>query len=72
MLGRYVRDSRVLTLAETVRKMTGLPASMIGMVNRGFIAVGMAADRAVFDAGTVIAIARLRPEGGYVRPSGVG
>ncbi len=54
VLGHYVRESRVLSLPEAVRKMTGLPASIIGMVDRGFVAVGMAADLTVFDAATVI------------------
>jgi hypothetical protein len=54
VLGRYVRDSRAMSLPDAVRKMTGLPATIIGMVDRGFIAVGMAADLAVFDAAIVI------------------
>ena len=53
VLGHYVRESRALSLAEAVRKMTGLPASVVGMVDRGFIAVGMAADLTVFDPATV-------------------
>jgi N-acyl-D-aspartate/D-glutamate deacylase len=54
VLGRYVRERGVLTLEDAVRKMSGLPATTIGMVDRGFVAVGLAADLAVFDAGTVI------------------
>jgi len=54
VLGHYVRKAGVLSLGEAVRKMTGLPASIIGMVDRGFIAVGMAADLAVFDPVAVI------------------
>jgi N-acyl-D-aspartate/D-glutamate deacylase len=54
VLGHYVRDSRALSLAEAVRKMTALPATIIGMVDRGFVAVGMAADLAVFDSAAVI------------------
>ncbi len=54
VLGRYVRESRALTLPDAVRKMTALPATIIGMVDRGFIAVGMAADLAVFDSTSVI------------------
>ena len=54
VLGHYARDARSLPLADAVRKMTALPATMIGMVDRGFIAVGMAADIAVFDSATVI------------------
>ena len=54
VLGHYARESRALSLAEAVRKMTGLPASIVGMVDRGFIAVGMTADLTVFDPATVI------------------
>jgi N-acyl-D-amino-acid deacylase len=54
VLGRYVREQRVLGLADAVRKMTLLPAATIGLADRGAIAPGMAADLTVFDAATVI------------------
>jgi len=54
VLGRYVREQRALTWEDAVRKMTGLPAATIGMVDRGLIAAGMAADVVVFDPATVI------------------
>jgi N-acyl-D-amino-acid deacylase len=54
VLGRYVRETRALTWEDAVRKMTALPATMIGIVDRGFIAIGMAADITVFDPATVI------------------
>jgi N-acyl-D-amino-acid deacylase len=54
VLGHYARESRALALADAVRKMTGLPATIVGMVDRGFIAVGMAADLTVFDSSMVI------------------
>ncbi|MBS4188924.1 D-aminoacylase [Bacillus sp. FJAT-49705] len=54
VLGKLVRKDRLLSLEEAVKKMTGLPASIIGMVDRGFIAEGMAADITIFDANTVI------------------
>ena len=54
VLGHYTRESRALPLAEAVRKMTGLPATIIGMVDRGFVAVGMAADLTAFDPAAVI------------------
>ena len=54
MLGRYVRETKALTWEDAVRKMTALPASTIGMVDRGFVATGMAADLTVFDPATVI------------------
>jgi N-acyl-D-amino-acid deacylase len=43
ILGRYVRDEKVLTLEEAVRKMTSLPASRMGLADRGIIRPGMAA-----------------------------
>lgn len=54
VLGHYVREQRVLTWPDAIRKMTGLPASTIGLVDRGFIAAGMAADVTIFDPATVI------------------
>lgn len=54
VLGRYVRETKTLTWEEAVRKMSGLPATMMGMVDRGFLAPGMAADVTVFDPETVI------------------
>ena len=54
VLGHYVRETHALTWEDAVRKMTGLPASTIGMVDRGFLTPGMAADIAVFDPATVI------------------
>jgi N-acyl-D-aspartate/D-glutamate deacylase len=54
VLGRYVRETKALTWADAIRKMTALPAVTIGMTDRGFLAVGMAADVTVFDPATVI------------------
>jgi N-acyl-D-amino-acid deacylase len=53
-LGRYVREARVVPLEEAVRKMTSLPASVLGLRDRGRIAPGMKADLVVFDPDTVI------------------
>jgi N-acyl-D-aspartate/D-glutamate deacylase len=54
VLGRYVREQRILTVQEAIRKMTALPAATIGMVDRGYLAPGMAADVTVFDPEKVI------------------
>jgi hypothetical protein len=54
VLGRYTRDQKALTWENAVRKMTGLPAATVGMVDRGRLAVGMAADVVAFDPATVI------------------
>jgi N-acyl-D-amino-acid deacylase len=53
VLGYYVRDQKVLTLPEAVRKMTSLPAQILGLKDRGQIKEGFAADIAVFDAARV-------------------
>jgi N-acyl-D-amino-acid deacylase len=52
-LARYVREGKVVSLEEGVRKMTALPASMLGLADRGRIAPGMKADLVVFDPATV-------------------
>jgi N-acyl-D-amino-acid deacylase len=53
-LGRYVREAQVVSLEEGVRKMTSLPASVLGLEDRGRIAPGLKADLVVFDPHTVI------------------
>ncbi|HWI19275.1 MAG TPA: amidohydrolase family protein, partial [Vicinamibacterales bacterium] len=54
VLGRYVREQKIMTLEEAIRKSSWLPASTIGMSDRGLIAAGMAADVMVFDPDTII------------------
>lgn len=49
VLGRYVRDLKILTLEEAVRKMTSLPARRMRFSDRGVLRPGMAADITVFD-----------------------
>jgi N-acyl-D-amino-acid deacylase len=49
VLGRYVRDEKVLTLEEAVRKMTSFPAQKLGLTDRGLLKPGMWADIVVFD-----------------------
>lgn len=46
---KYVREEHVLTLEDAVRKMTSLPANLLGLYDRGRIAPGMAADLVIFD-----------------------
>ena len=53
ILGHYVRDERVLTLADAVRKMTSLAADQLGVRERGTLREGFFADLALFDARTV-------------------
>ena len=53
ILGRYVRDEKLLSLEEAVRKMTSLPAARMGLSDRGIVKPGMAADLVAFDPTTV-------------------
>ena len=54
VLGRYVRELKVLTLAEAVKKMTSMNADKIGVADRGRLKEGLAADITIFDQDRVI------------------
>jgi len=53
VLGRFVRDERVVALEEAIRKMTTLAAANVGLTDRGAIAPGQFADLVLFDPSTV-------------------
>ncbi len=53
VLGKYVRDEKVLTMEEAVRKLSGLPATNLSLEGRGFVRTGMFADVVVFDPAAV-------------------
>jgi N-acyl-D-amino-acid deacylase len=53
VLGRYVRERKVITLEEAVRRMTSLPAARFRIMDRGLLRPGMKADIVVFDPATV-------------------
>ena len=53
-LGHYVREERLMSLEEAVRKMTSLPASILGLKDRGRLKEGTFADVVVFDPATII------------------
>jgi N-acyl-D-amino-acid deacylase len=49
VLGKYVRDEKLISLGDAVRRLSGLPATNLGLDHRGFIKGGMFADIVVFD-----------------------
>jgi N-acyl-D-amino-acid deacylase len=53
VLGYYVREQKLLTLPEAIRKMTSFSAQLNGLTDRGLLRPGMAADITVFDPNTV-------------------
>lgn len=53
MLGHYRRDEGLVDLPEAVRRMTSLPASRLGWLDRGVVRVGAVADLVAFDPDTV-------------------
>jgi N-acyl-D-amino-acid deacylase len=54
VLGRYVRELKLITLEDAIRKMTSLPAQTFGLRDRGLIREGLAADIVIFDEKTII------------------
>jgi N-acyl-D-aspartate/D-glutamate deacylase len=53
VLGHFVREQRVLTLEEAVRKMTSQAAIRVGVADRGLLRKGMFADITIFDPATI-------------------
>ena len=53
LLGRYVREEKLISLQEAVRRLTSLPASNLGIRNRGSLKAGNFADLAIFDPAVI-------------------
>jgi N-acyl-D-amino-acid deacylase len=53
VLGRYVREMKVLSLGEAIRKMTSFPASVFGLKGRGVLRPQAIADICIFNANTI-------------------
>lgn len=66
---RYVREEKVLTLEEAVRRMTSMPASRMGLQDRGLLLEGMKADITVFDPENVKDLSTF--ETPHVYPEGI-
>jgi N-acyl-D-amino-acid deacylase len=54
LLGRYVRDEKIISMEEAIRKLTSYPASFLNLDRRGSLTEGYFADIVVFDPETII------------------
>src|SRR5204862_234557 len=54
VLGKYSREEKVIPMREAVRRLSGLPATNLGLDHRGFLKEGMFADVVVFDPATIV------------------
>jgi len=57
ILGKYVREEKVLQIEDAIRKMTSLPARFLGLQDRGLVKEGFWADLVLFDPGKVGSLA---------------
>jgi len=62
-LGKYVREEKVISLPQAIRKMTSFPAQRLGLQDRGVIREGQMADMVIFDFDTII------DKGTYAEPN---
>src|SRR6266496_2003452 len=53
VLGNYVRDEKVLPMSDAIHRLSGQPATNLGLDHRGFLKEGMFADVVVFDPVTI-------------------
>jgi len=53
VLGKYVRDEKVLPMSDAIHRLSGQPATNLGLDHRGFLKAGMFADVVVFDPATI-------------------
>ena len=53
VLGKYLRDEKVLSMSDAIHRLSGLPATNLGLDHRGFLKEGMFADVVVFDPATI-------------------
>jgi N-acyl-D-amino-acid deacylase len=53
VLGKYARDEKIIPMKEAIRRLSGLPATNLGLDHRGFLKEGMFADVVAFDPATI-------------------
>lgn len=67
ILGKYVREEKLMTLETAIKKMTSMPAKIMGLDTRGTLAPGMVADITVFNPDTIIDMASFENPHQYSR-----
>ena len=65
ILGKYVREEKLLTLEEAIRKMTSRAAARVGLKDRGILREGLFADITVFDPATIRDVATFEDPNRY-------
>jgi N-acyl-D-amino-acid deacylase len=65
ILGKYVREEKLLTLEEAIRKMTSRAAARVGLKDRGILRPGMFADVTIFDPATLRDVATFEDPNRY-------
>jgi dihydroorotase/N-acyl-D-amino-acid deacylase len=53
VLGKYVRDEKLMSMEEAIRRFTSRPAARVGIADRGLLKPGFKADITIFNAGTI-------------------
>ena len=53
VLGKYVRDEKLISMEEAIRRLTGFPADNLGIKNRGYLKPGFFADVVIFDPNVI-------------------
>ncbi len=67
ILGKYVREEKLMTLEGAIKKMTSMPAKIMGLDTRGTLAPGMVADITIFNPDTIIDMASFETPHQYSR-----
>jgi N-acyl-D-amino-acid deacylase len=67
LFGKYVREEKLMTMEIAIKKMTSMPAKIMGLETRGTIASGMVADITVFNPDTITDLASFQNPHQYSR-----
>jgi len=67
VLGRWIREQKIMTWEEAIRKMTSMPAQALGLRDRGFLKEGYWADITIFNHNTIIDTSTIEKPQSYSR-----